>query len=497
MGLRSHPAACYTELRMESLQERPADIGLGVTLPWMKPRPLPETYAKWQQALLIATDLAILIVAGTIALRLGGVDLAALIEHPGMVMALAFAATIALLLYERLGLYRTSVSALARDQIYASFSAAALGTIPPILLLLLLPALAPFRGTLALAALLAALGLPAARFALHAICSRLAPPAPRRIAIAGHPERVDALPRDMSLTTRDSVLRLPLEHFDAELARVASDDDLLQLPWFANALAWNCDTLIVTEALPPALMPTILRITEARGIKLAFAPLRLRPHACDFRVHRDGGVALLYPRSLAICSPGANVVRRAFDLALVVPAMVALTPVLALIALAVRLDSAGPAIFRQTRVGRFGKEFSILKFRTMRADAEKQSGPAWAKAGDTRVTRLGRLLRRSSLDELPQLFNVVLGEMSLVGPRPERPFYVERFRAILPRYDERHLVRPGITGWSHIYMRRTLDPSAIGERLSYDLFYLENWSIFLDLTIIFKTAAEVLFHRAS
>jgi lipopolysaccharide/colanic/teichoic acid biosynthesis glycosyltransferase len=106
-------------------------------------------------------------------------------------------------------------------------------------------------------------------------------------------------------------------------------------------------------------------------------------------------------------------------------------------------------------------------------------------------------LRRTSLDELPQLFNVLRGEMSLVGPRPERPFYVEQFKKILPRYDERHLVRPGITGWSHINMRRNVDTSAIGERLSYDLFYLEHWSPFMDLLILCKTGFEFLFHSAA
>lgn len=482
---------------METIQRQPMDIGLGPTLPWMKPRPLPASYAAWQQALLVGSDLTILIAAGAIALRLTHVAPAAIVDRADVVMAMAFTATIALLIYERVGLYRTSFSALARDQIYAAFSAAALGTIPPLLLLLLLPPLAPFRGTLELAAILSAMGLSASRFALHAVCSRLSPPLSRRIAIAGNPDRVDALPRDMSLTMRDSVLRLPLANFDQELDGIVNDDDVVRLTWLQNALAWNCDTLIVTEALPPALMPAILRVTEARGIKLAFAPLRLRPHACDFRVHRDGAVALLYPRSLAICSSGANFVRRAFDLALVIPAIAVFAPVLAALAAAVRLDGAGPVIYRQTRVGRFGKEFSMLKFRTMQVDAEKHTGPVWARAGESRVTRVGRFLRRTSLDELPQLFNVLLGEMSIVGPRPERPFYVEQFRAILPRFAERHLVRPGITGWAQINMRRTLQPSAVGDKLSYDFFYLENWSIFLDVTIVLKTAAEFLFQRPS
>ena len=180
-----------------------------------------------------------------------------------------------------------------------------------------------------------------------------------------------------------------------------------------------------------------------------------------------------------------------------VPALAVLSPVLALIALAVYLDSGGPVLYRQVRTGRGGAPFEILKFRTMALDAESNSGPVWAKSGESPTTRVGRILRRTSLDELPQFFNVLRGDMSLVGPRPERPFYVEQFRKLLPRYEERHLVRPGITGWSHIHMKRNVDTSAIGERLSYDLFYLEHWSIFMDILILCKTAAEFLFHSAA
>jgi exopolysaccharide biosynthesis polyprenyl glycosylphosphotransferase len=461
----------------------------------MKPRPLPSAYGSLQQLLLALTDLAILIGAGLLALRLSHIAFSAIVERADIVMALVFTATIALLMYERLGLYRISFSTRARDQIYPAFAAAALGTVPGVLVLLALPALAPHRGTLILAAAFSAVGLAAARFVVHALYAQLAPALPRRIAIIGTPARVDALPREMSLTNADAVLRLPMADFDRELEGIDSDEAVAALPWLRHALDWNCDTLIVTEALPPAIMPAILRLTETRRIKLAFAPLRLKPHACDFTVRRDGAVALLYPRSLSICSGGSDFARRAFDLALVVPALIAFAPLLAAIAAAVALDSGLPILYRQTRVGRFGREFPMLKFRTMKADAEKHTGPVWAKAGETRVTRLGRLLRRTSLDELPQLFNVLLGDMSIVGPRPERPFYVEHFRAILPRYGERHLVRPGITGWAQINMRRTLLPSAIGEKLSHDLFYLEHWSIFLDVTIVLKTAAEFLFQR--
>ena len=258
---------------------------------------------------------------------------------------------------------------------------------------------------------------------------------------------------------------------------------------------WECDTLIATEALPPSLLPALLRLTERSGIKFAFAPTRFRPQAYDFSLQKDGGVALLCPRSLAACTPQAQIVRRIIDLAIVIPAVVALAPLFALIALAVFVDSGRPIIYRQTRVGRRGEEFEILKFRSMPVDAESKTGPVWADPHRRRVTRIGGFLRRTSLDEFPQLLNVLRGEMALVGPRPERPYYVEKFRHLLPRYDERHLVLPGITGWSQVHMKRALTPSDAGEKLAYDLFYIEHWSLFMDASILVKTFFEFLFHR--
>jgi putative colanic acid biosynthesis UDP-glucose lipid carrier transferase len=132
----------------------------------------------------------------------------------------------------------------------------------------------------------------------------------------------------------------------------------------------------------------------------------------------------------------------------------------------------------------------------MRVDAESETGAVWVRENDDRRTRVGAVLRRLSFDELPQLFNVLSGDMSLVGPRPERPVFEERFRQMLPRYDERHLVPPGITGWSHIHMRRLVNQDDIAERLEYDLRYVEQWTVWLDVSILFKTALEFLFHRS-
>jgi exopolysaccharide biosynthesis polyprenyl glycosylphosphotransferase len=182
------------------------------------------------------------------------------------------------------------------------------------------------------------------------------------------------------------------------------------------------------------------------------------------------------------------------DLSFAILGLVVLGPVMLACAIAIYAESRGPIFFRQERVGRNGRTFTILKFRSMRTDAEK-SGAVWATSNDARVTKVGRFLRKTSLDELPQIINVLKREMSIVGPRPEQTKFVDEFRESLDRYDERHLVRPGITGLSHVYMDRNVDQTAIPKRLEYDLFYIEHWSPVMDLSVIFKTACEVLLHR--
>ena len=481
---------------METMQPGTMDGASGV-VPGLKTRPRPSRFGTRWSAVLFAGDVASLAVASLAAELIVHQRFADVAASPGALQTALFATLLWLMLFERIGMYRRSFSTTARDEVYAALAASGMAMLPALLIFMLVPALAPFRHLLLVALLLTAVGVGLSRFAVGIVRAKLLPLEMRRIAVVGTPERVASVPNDLSLTTADSVMRLPVDNFDDEIAAVCADGDVTQLDWLRAALDRDVDELIVTEALPPEIMPTLLRYLEGRGVKLAFAPMRIRPHACDFTVRRDGGLALLYPRSLAICTPGAEAARRAFDLALAVPALIVLSPVLAAIALAVKLDSRGPAFYSQRRVGRLGKSFEIVKFRTMRPDAEAASGPVWARTGEDRTTRLGKFLRRMSLDELPQLFNVVRGDMSIVGPRPERPFYVEQFRKMLPRYEERHLVRPGITGWSHVNMARNVDTSAIGERLSYDLFYLEHWSIFMDILIICKTGAEFLFHAAA
>jgi sugar transferase (PEP-CTERM system associated) len=188
---------------------------------------------------------------------------------------------------------------------------------------------------------------------------------------------------------------------------------------------------------------------------------------------------------------------RFFGLAAATFALLVAGPVMAIVALAIKLDSRGPVFYRQSRVGHNGEPFDILKFRSMRVDAESGSGPVWASDRDPRVTRVGRLLRLLRLDELPQLINVLYGEMSFIGPRPERPYFVDQLREQIPFYDLRHSVRPGITGWAQVRSRYGASVEDSKEKLEYDLFYIKNVSLSLDLLILFQTVKIVLFGRGA
>jgi len=184
-------------------------------------------------------------------------------------------------------------------------------------------------------------------------------------------------------------------------------------------------------------------------------------------------------------------VKRALDLSFGILGLAISLPAMALVTIAIKLDSKGPAIFRQDRVGLGGKIFHILKFRSMRVDAESSNGAQWAIKDDPRATRVGKFIRKFRLDELPQFLNVIRGEMSFVGPRPERPVFVEQLRKEISYYDERHSVRPGVTGWAQVLYQYGATPEDAYRKLEYDLFYLKNMSIFFDCVIVLKTIRTV------
>jgi exopolysaccharide biosynthesis polyprenyl glycosylphosphotransferase len=185
-------------------------------------------------------------------------------------------------------------------------------------------------------------------------------------------------------------------------------------------------------------------------------------------------------------------VKRAFDVVVALLLLAATLPVMLVVAAAVRVTSSGPVIFRQVRVGQDGRPFVIYKFRTMHAEAEQATGPVLASTNDPRVTTLGRVLRATRLDELPQLWNVLRGDMSFVGPRPERPEFVEQYEAEIQGYRERFKVRPGLTGWAQVNGEYHTSPST---KLKYDLAYMYNRSLWLDLKILSETAKVMLTRR--
>jgi exopolysaccharide biosynthesis polyprenyl glycosylphosphotransferase len=188
-----------------------------------------------------------------------------------------------------------------------------------------------------------------------------------------------------------------------------------------------------------------------------------------------------------LMKPWEETAKRTLDVLFSLSVLIAGIPLWLLFACFIKLDSQGPVLYRQVRVGKNSNHFKIFKFRSMRSDAEKKSGPIWAEKNDPRVTNAGRILRKTHLDEIPQFINVLKGDMSLVGPRPERPFFVDKLTKEIPLYNHRHRVRPGITGWAQVKHKYDENMEDVRTKIKYDLFYIENISWRLDLKILFNT----------
>jgi len=191
----------------------------------------------------------------------------------------------------------------------------------------------------------------------------------------------------------------------------------------------------------------------------------------------------------------AQHIRHLLNAALALAGFALSLPLMLLTAIAIKLESRGPIFYTQERVGQNGRTFKIIKFRSMRVGAEQASGPVWADKDDPRVTRVGRIIRKLRLDELPQFVNVIRGDMNFVGPRPERPVFVDQLTEIIPYYSQRHLVKPGLTGWAQIKYSYGASVEDAIEKLRYDLYYIKNQSLLLDAAIVFETVKIVLFSR--
>ena len=190
-------------------------------------------------------------------------------------------------------------------------------------------------------------------------------------------------------------------------------------------------------------------------------------------------------------------IKRVLDISFAIAGLVLSAPLMAVAAICIKLDSTGPIFFRQERVGKHGQVFMLYKFRSMREDAEQMSGPVWASEDDPRVTRIGKILRKIRLDETPQMFNVLVGNMSFIGPRPERPVFVNQLKEQIPFYALRFAVKPGITGWAQVKYQYGSTVEDAMEKLQYDLYYVKNISVFLDILVLLNTIRVVLFSRGA
>ena len=266
-----------------------------------------------------------------------------------------------------------------------------------------------------------------------------------------------------------------IEEYRAAVASTRVDDVILALPGDARAL---------TSRLVDA--------CEAHGINVRIVPDLFPLVQSETQVYNLDGIPLinvhLYPTELL----GYVILKRAFDISLSLAVLIVFSPLFLAIALLIKLNSRGAVFFVQERVGLNGKKFKMLKFRTMSADDALNPETHWTSAHEPHVTPLGRWLRRSNLDELPQFLNVLTGDMSVVGPRPERPYFIERFRQEIPDYMLRHYVKCGITGWAQVNGWR--GDTSIRERLAHDLYYLRNWDIALDIKILLWTVTKSFFH---
>jgi len=235
----------------------------------------------------------------------------------------------------------------------------------------------------------------------------------------------------------------------------------------------------------------LIAMCEREKVGVKVFPDVFQIMASEVSIGDLGGLPLLTVRDIAMRG-WRLAAKRAMDIVGAIIGLILFSPLMILTAIAIKLESPGPVFYVQERMGLDARPFKMLKFRSMRVDAERD-GPGWTRPGDPRVTRVGRIIRKYSIDELPQFINVLMGDMSLVGPRPERPVYVEQFRQLIPRYMDRHREKAGITGWAQVNGLR--GDTSIVERTKYDLWYIENWSLWLDIKIIIRTLFRIFRDR--
>jgi exopolysaccharide biosynthesis polyprenyl glycosylphosphotransferase len=277
----------------------------------------------------------------------------------------------------------------------------------------------------------------------------------------------------------------PVEEYLPRLGRLADVDGAV--------LRTGADTLLVADgSFDECALIAAVRTEACQEAELLVVPRMHHFHTQTGIADHIGSIPIMRIRNPNLHGP-ARLIKRGFDIVVAAMALIVSLPLLAAVAMAVRIEGGPGVIFRQVRVGRDGKHFELLKFRSMRPANELESQTKWCVATDDRIGRVGRFLRCTSIDELPQLWNILRGDMTLVGPRPERPHFVEQFSTQFDRYAYRHRVQVGLTGFAQVSGLR--GDTSIADRARYDNFYIENWSLWLDIKIIFRTFREVMFYR--
>lgn len=271
-------------------------------------------------------------------------------------------------------------------------------------------------------------------------------------------------------------------------ARVAADNDVHSidaLPRLIDELDVK-DVLIALGSEDHGPLTDVLRACDGKSVSLKLVPDFYTLIGGMARTEHMYGLPLIevLPEPMA---PWEESTKRLLDIVVALVVLLVALPVWIVIAILIRMTSPGPAIYKQQRVGQHGRRFTMYKFRTMREDAETETGPVWARADDPRYTPIGRWLRKTRLDEIPQFWNVLMGDMSLVGPRPERPYFVEKLSEEIPLYNRRHRVKPGITGWAQVKWKYDSSLEDVRQKVKYDLFYIENVNLRMDFKILFRT----------
>lgn len=311
-----------------------------------------------------------------------------------------------------------------------------------------------------------------------------------RTLVVGWDDRLEELHRDVAAYPEAGLEIVGAIRLDGGDGALDSGSRIADLPRLIEDLEIQ-DVLIALGPGDQEPLLEILRLCDGKPVRLKLVPDFYSVIGGMARTEHMYGLPLIevMPEPMPAWEESS---KRLLDLVVSAFVLILGLPVWFILILIIRLTSRGPAIYRQRRVGRLGREFTMYKFRTMRVDAEAETGPVWATEDDPRYTPVGRWLRKTRFDEIPQFWNVFKGDMSLVGPRPERPYFVEKLAAEIPLYNRRHRVKPGITGWAQVKWKYDASLDDVRQKVKYDLFYIENLGLRRDLQILFRTITTAL-----